>query len=120
MAAGPSAGATGKRTYREVTVGARDGGFAVLLDGKPLRTPMGTAVVVLSSALAEAIADEWRGQGAKPDLARVPLTRIAGTALDRVPPRRAELIRALVVYAGTELLCHRADRPADLVARQQQ
>jgi chaperone required for assembly of F1-ATPase len=107
----------GRRTFK-ADVAAADGGFAVRIDGKPLKTPAGRPVVVPSRPLADAIAAEWHGQGAKPDLNRVPLTRIAATALDRIPPRRDDVVAELTGYAETELVCHRASEPAALVARQ--
>jgi chaperone required for assembly of F1-ATPase len=48
----------------------------------------------------------------------MPLTRVAASALDLVRPQRARVIAELVAYAETELVCHRADSPARLVARQ--
>ena len=50
-----------KRFYKETAVDAGDGGFRVLLDGKPMRTPAKAVLVVPTQALAEAIAAEWRG-----------------------------------------------------------
>ena len=107
-----------RRGYRDVHVQTIEGGFAIALDAKPLRTPAGTHIVVPHAALADAIAAEWRAQGDKIDLSGLPLTRIAATALDRVRPRRAELVAELLDYAETELLCHRAGEPDALVARQ--
>ena len=52
-----------KRFYKEVSVTAQDGGYAVLLDGKPVRTPGGNALELPTEKLASAIAAEWRGQG---------------------------------------------------------
>lgn len=110
-------GKPGNGKFR-ATSAAVEGGFGVLLDGKPLRTPGGRPVVVPSRLLAEAIAAEWDGQGAKPDLSRLPLTRIAATAIDRIPARREGVLEELAGYAETELLCHRASHPPALVARQ--
>lgn len=98
---------------------AAGSGFAVRVDGKPLRTPLGTEIVVPTQALADAIAAELRASGAgrlMPET--VPLTRMAGTALDRIGRHRADIERQLLAYAETELLCHRAEHPPDLVARQ--
>ncbi len=98
---------------------AAGGGFAIMVDGQPLRTPLGTDIVVPTRTLAEAIAAELRGRGPgalKPD--SVPLTRMAGTALDRIGRQRADIERQLLDHAETELVCHRADHPPDLVARQ--
>ena len=81
-----------KRFYKETAVDPGDGGYRVLLDGKPMRTPAKAVLVVPTRALAEAIAAEW---AAVPDKAEInvshlPLTRLAATGLDRVTtPARA-------------------------------
>ncbi len=107
-----------RRTYKAVDVAASDKGFGIALDGKALKTPAGKPIVVPTRALAEAIAAEWGKQGDRMRFDAVPLTRVACAGLDRVAARRAELRRELVAYGETELVCHRADRPPDLVARQ--
>jgi chaperone required for assembly of F1-ATPase len=108
-----------RRAYDQVTVEPTVEGFAVRLDDKPLKTPGGRAVLVPWQGLAESIAAEWRAQGPKPDMAGLSMTRIAATALDRIPGRRAGVLDELLAYAETELVCHRAEAPAKLVARQQ-
>ncbi|MBI3506293.1 MAG: hypothetical protein HY059_15760 [Proteobacteria bacterium] len=100
-----------------------DGGYSLTLDGKPLKSPAGAVIRTRHLAFAEALAAEWtgvlpRGKAAKIDFDTVPLTRIVGTALDRIPARRAAMIDELLAHAETELLCYRADKPRDLVARQ--
>ena len=107
-----------RRAYEQVTVEASAGGFAVRLDEKPLKSPGGRPMVLPSAALAEAIAAEWRAQGAKPDFLQLPMTRIAATALDRIPAVRDGVVAELAAYAETELVCHRASDPPELVARQ--
>jgi chaperone required for assembly of F1-ATPase len=49
-----------KRFYKETAVDAGDGGYRVLLDGKPMRTPAKAVLVTPTRALAEAIATEWQ------------------------------------------------------------
>ena len=93
--------------------------MSVCLDGKPLRSPAGTVLAAPTAALAEAIAEEWRAQPAKLDIERAPLTRLLGTALDRVPQNRPAIEAELTGYAETELVCHRVERPEELVRRQQ-
>lgn len=103
----------------KAAVVAAAGGFAVELDGKRLKTPYGTAMILPTPALAEAIAAEWHGQKRhKPDITRLGLTRIAAAALDLVPAQRPKAVDDLIAYAETELLCHRAEAPPDLVQRQ--
>lgn len=112
--------------FKTVSVVPTDDGHAVHLDDKPLKTPQGVPFVLPSSILANAIAAEWRASAPRPPSPnRMPLTRVAGTALDRLGAGlgngQREVIEAqLLVYAETELLCHRAETPADLASRQHQ
>jgi chaperone required for assembly of F1-ATPase len=107
-----------KRFYREATVAPVAEGFAVLLDGKTLRTPAKNELVVVSRVLAEAIAAEWQGQEATIKPLALPLTRLVSTAIDRIAPRHSEIVAEVTKYAGTDLLCYRAATPAELAARQ--
>lgn len=106
------------RFYKQVEAVEAEDGVAVHLDGKPVKTPGGRKLAVINRALAEAIAAEWQAQDKAIRPATMPLTQLASTALDRVGPDRAVIVEQLMKYAGTDLLCYRADRPADLVARQ--
>ncbi len=92
----------------------------VRLDAKPIKTPAARPLILPSQALAEAIAGEWECQGEMVSPASMPLTQLASTALDRVGPNRAHVSAELMRYAGTDLLCYRAEHPSDLVARQVQ
>jgi chaperone required for assembly of F1-ATPase len=107
-----------KRFYDSVAVVAADAGYGIALDGKPVRAPAKTALAVPTRALADAIAAEWRAQGEEIDLAALPLTRLASTALDLVAPRRAEIAADVARYAGTDLVCYRAGHPPALAQRQ--
>ncbi|HEY1504351.1 MAG TPA: ATP12 family protein [Stellaceae bacterium] len=109
-----------KRFYKEAKVVPADAGFAVELDGKPLRTPEKRALSVATHRLAAAIADEWQGQDIIVKPLSLPLTRLVSTALDRVTPRRAGVITEIAKYGTTDLLCYRAAEPHELVERQQQ
>jgi chaperone required for assembly of F1-ATPase len=110
--------------YIEPSLQARgDGSFGVALDGKPLKTPAGKEIAIAPKRLAEAMVVEWRGvvprtKAPKINFAKLPLTRIVGTAIDRVPPNRDALLDELIAYAQTELLCFRASEPAALVERE--
>jgi chaperone required for assembly of F1-ATPase len=107
-----------KRFYREAGTAAGDGGTVVVLDDRPVRTPARRHLAAPTPALAEAIAAEWRAQGEAIRPAGMPLTRMATTALDLLPTRRGDAIAEVAGYAETDLLCYRADRPPELVARQ--
>lgn len=109
-----------KRFYKEAKVVPAESDFAVELDGKPLRTPEKRALTVPTGKLAKAIAGEWQGQGVTVKPLELPLTRLVSTGIDRVMPRRADVIAEIAKYATTDLLCYRADEPRELVERQQQ
>lgn len=98
-----------------VAVARPEGGHAVLLDGRPLRLPGGAPLATPSAALAEAIAAEWQAaggaKGAAMSMEEVPLTRLLGTAQDRVAPDPAAMAEGLARYAETDLLCYRAEDP---------
>lgn len=103
-----------KRFYKEVTVEGRDGGYAVLLDGRPVRTPKKLALALPTRALAEAIAGEWAAQGTHVDPAAMPLSKLAITALDGVAAHKGDVAAEIVKFAGSDLLCYRAEAPAAL------
>jgi len=107
-----------KRFYTRVAVVPRDGGIALELDGRAVKTPARRPLIVATAPMARAIADEWEAQGESVDPRTMPLTGLANAALDRVAPDPAGFARALALYGETDLLCYRADRPAGLVARQ--
>lgn len=107
-----------KRFYKEARVERAGDAFGISLDGKTLRTPAKAPLAVPSAALAEAIAEEWRGQGAEVRLDALPLTRLASTAIDLVAMRRAEVVAEIARYAGTDLVCYRAGHPPELARRQ--
>jgi chaperone required for assembly of F1-ATPase len=99
------------------------GGFGVLLDGRPMRLPSGRALAVGSRPLAEALAAEWQAAGTEKgqefSLDALPLSRLVGTAIDRIAPDHAQAVAAVARYGETDLLCYRADFPPALAARQQ-
>jgi chaperone required for assembly of F1-ATPase len=111
-----------KRFWHSAGVIGEPGGYAIRLDGRPMRLPGGPHLVLRSLALAEAIAAEWQSAGGAKggdfQAEDVPLTRIAGTAQERVAPDPASTIDALARYGETDLLCYRATGPDSLVAHQ--
>jgi chaperone required for assembly of F1-ATPase len=90
----------------------------VLLDGRPMHTPAKAVFAVPSQALAEAIAAEWAAQRDRIDPASMPLTRIANSAIDGVRGREQEVRADIAQYAASDLVCYRAEGPAELARRQ--
>src|SRR5215469_16301168 len=107
-----------KRFYKDVTVGPAENGFAVLLDGKPVRTPGRNMLILPTERLAAAIALEWQAQGDEVIATTMPLLRLANTVIDGVAVHRDEVIDAILRFGENDLLCYRAHQPPELVARQ--
>ncbi len=103
-----------KRFYKQVSVETSDEGHAIHLDGRPIKTPMKQSLQVRSEPLARAIADEWDAQEDVIDHEAMLFTKLANTAIDRVGPRRQDIIDEIISYAGSDLLCYRASEPASL------
>lgn len=120
----PGREALGKPLPRRFYKGAEAGpatvgnGHAILLDGRPARTPGKRELALPSLALAEAVAGEWAAQEVLIDPARMPLTRLANTAIDGVAGRMREVAADVVKYVGSDLLCYRTDFPDGLAKRQ--
>ena len=111
-----------KRFWDTVSLSHADAGYTVLLDGKPMNLPTGTRLSIGPHALAEAVATEWRdaggGKGGTMSFADTPLTRLAGTAQERIAPDPLPTADAIARYGETDLLCYRAPSPQLLLERQ--
>jgi chaperone required for assembly of F1-ATPase len=103
-----------RRFYKTVSV---TDDFGIALDGRPVKTPMKSLLRLPSLALAEAVAAEWEAQGAEIKPSGMILTKLANTAIDRVSAHRAAIEAEVRDYAGSDLVCYRAGRPPELVAR---
>lgn len=101
-----------KRFWTQATAEPCDGGFAVRLDGRPVKTPGKALIVVPTPAMAAAMAAEWQAQADKIDPVTMPCTRAANSAIDKVTPQFAEVVALLAAYGETDLLCYRAAEPA--------
>ncbi len=108
------------RFYKEAAAAPQPGGHAVLIDGRQLRTPAKQPFLAPTAALAEACAAEWRAQGAAVKPETMPLTKLVNVALDHTPRTRPRIVESIAGYAATDLVCHRADKPAALVEKQAQ
>ncbi|MEM7122919.1 MAG: ATP12 family protein [Pseudomonadota bacterium] len=107
-----------KRFYDIVAWRPCEGGFEVTLDERPVHTPGRERIVVPTEDLADEIAGEWRGQSGDVMPQTMPITRLVTTAIDRVAFRRAQVTADLAEFGASDLVCYRADAPAELVAFQ--
>jgi len=95
-----------RRVYKEATA-------------RPVERPARRELTVPSRDLAEAIAAEWDAQETDIRPHTMPLTRLAATALDHTAARRDTIVNEIANYAGTDLVCYRAEQPPALAARQE-
>jgi len=107
-----------KRFYKTVSAERTAEGFALLLDGRPVKTPYRRQLVLPSRPLADRLAREWDEQEDEVRPETMPFTRLANTAIDRMAEERAGIEQSVAAYGGTDLLCYLAPHPADLTERQ--
>lgn len=107
-----------KRFWKTAAVTQAAGGFAVHLDARPVRTPAKAPLVVPNQALAKEIAREWEAVDDKIDPSKMPYTRSANAAIDKVAHQHAEVARMIADYGDADLVCYRAETPQELSERQ--
>ena len=109
-----------RRFYKAATVEQQPAGYAVLLDGRPVRTPARRTLAAPTETLAQALADEWEAQQEVVDPAAMPLTRLANSIIDGVADVPGQVQAEVAKFLASDLLCYRAGSPDGLVARQAQ
>ncbi|MEE4347985.1 MAG: ATP12 family chaperone protein, partial [Paracoccaceae bacterium] len=107
-----------KRFWKAATPVETEGGFTVQLDGRAVKTPAKTPLVVPTRAMAAAIAAEWDAQEGAIDPRTMPVTRSANAAIDKVATQHAEVAQMIADYGDSDLLCYRAPGPVELIERQ--
>ncbi len=104
-----------RKFYTSVEISDSNG---LLLDGRSVKTPMKNPLMMPNRKLAEAVKAEWDAQNKVIDTESMPLTKLANTALDRATAEREHVLKEVVEYAGSDLVCYWADRPPELVQLQ--
>ena len=107
-----------KRFWKEAAAEREGDGWTVKLDGRPVRTPDRSPLVVRSEPLADAIAEEWLPVEDELDPRAMPLTGLANAAIDRIAPERGAFASGIAKYAEADLACYRSEWPPELVERQ--
>ena len=107
-----------KRFWTAASVVADAGGFAVHLDGRPVKTPAKQPLLLPTHALATLVAAEWDAQSGLVNPETMPITRMANSAIDKVVAQYHEVATLLTAYGETDHLCYRATHPPALAAQQ--
>ena len=103
-----------KRFYKSAAVVEKTGFFHVEIDGKPVRTPGRAELAVERSDLADALCAEWNAQGEWIDPQSMPFTQFVNTSIDRVSVQMDGVRDSILAFAGSDLLCYRAETPKKL------
>jgi chaperone required for assembly of F1-ATPase len=104
-----------KRFYKSVSVTEKQG---IALDGRGVKTPLKAPLILPNSALAAAVAEEWEAQGEFINPHAMPLTKLANTAIDRATAEKTNIATEILEFAGSDMVCYRAEAPQGLVIRQ--
>lgn len=107
-----------KRFWTSSNVVEAAGGHTVELDGRRVKTPAKAPLILPTRTMAEAVAAEWDAQETEIDPSRMPFTRSANAAIDKVRHQHAEVADMLADYGDSDLLCYRAAHPQALLERQ--
>lgn len=107
-----------KRFYESAGVDEMPEGFAVTLDGKPVRTPGKRLLAAPVREVAEAMAAEWGAQVDAIDPMSMPITRLANSTIDGVADDVTAVRDDIAKYFDTDLLFYRAGFPDELIALQ--
>ena len=95
-----------------------EGGFTIVLDGRPVKTPKGKLLVLPNAALAQLVEAEWAAVGEYVDYEAMPLSRLAFASVDRMGEVLDDTLAEVTRYSETDLLCYPAEYPAALQARE--
>ncbi len=98
-----------KRFYKLVSLDCVDNGFAILLDGKQVRTATKKILLAPDQAIANLVMQEWAAQEGAilPDT--MPVTQFLTTMQDLTADKRDEVREEVLNYIDTDLICYRAD-----------
>ncbi len=107
-----------KRFWDAASVETATGGFTVHLDGRPVRTPGKSPLIVPTHAMAAGIAAEWDAQDGVIDPNSMPITRAANSAIEKVAPQMDAVVTELSGYGKSDLICYRATGPDALIEQQ--
>jgi chaperone required for assembly of F1-ATPase len=107
-----------RRFYKTVAVGETPDGFGIELDGRPVRSPAGAALLLPTSRAAGLIAAEFEAQAERIDPVTMPVWRLVNTAIEGVAADTQPVMEDIMRFASSDLLCYRADSPRELVERQ--
>ena len=107
-----------KRFWETAQSVEAEGGFAIELYGRRVKTPAKADLILPTAPLAKAVAEEWNEVAETIDPRAMPLTGLANAAIDRIAADKENFACAIARYGESDLTCYRADEPELLVSWQ--
>lgn len=107
-----------RRFWKVVSLEQNTFGYAVRLDGRPVKTPTRNELALPTKLLADAVVAEWDSVEKTVDPMLMPMTGFANAAIDRVGVDRDDFATAIAAYGETDLFCYRAAQGEALAERQ--
>jgi len=104
-----------KRFYKQVSIEKNGADYCISLDRRRLKTPAKADLSVPCRALADAICTEWAEQKEHILPHTMPVTKLVNVSIDTVATSRDTVVSDVAAYAGSDLLCYRAERPIALI-----
>lgn len=93
-------------------------GWAILRNDAEMFTPAKHALMAPNEAVANAVTEEWRGQGVTLNKHAMTLTALCVVAIDVATHQREAMLADIVPYIETDLTCYRAGDVPELLAQQ--
>lgn len=110
-----------KRFYKLVSYEKKpDGFYAILLDGREVKTKSGALLLAQNETIATQIMSEWAAQEGEINPENMPFTQILSTRIDQVSKTRATMSAAVMKYLDTDLVCYLAETPLGLHEKQEE
>lgn len=81
----------------------------VVLDGRPIKTPLRKVLLLPTEATAFVVALEWESQASQIAPHLMPATRIAMSAVDQMPVLREKTVGQIMRFLETDTVCFREE-----------
>lgn len=107
-----------KRFYKTAGFECYGEQFAIVLDGKIIKTPGKLELNTSYENLAELVSQEWDNQKAEINPDEMPITQLLNTKLDKISNQREEMEEHIFRYFHTDLICYFANDPPELLKLQ--
>ncbi len=108
-----------KRFYKLVSYQKKPEGYAILLDGRAVKTKSGAVLLAQNEQIATEIVQEWAAQGEQIDPESMPFTQILNTRIDQVSQKRQAMSAEVLKFLNTDLICYPTEEPIALYELQE-